>query len=403
MGILKDNFLTISIILSLAIRLVLLSIPGFKIDMDTWASWAIRLNQTSFSNFYSDQFWTNYAPGYLYVLWFLGLIKNLFNLNNYNYYLLLKIPSTVAEIALAIFVYKILKKNNIWARISLLVILLNPALIFNSAVWGQIDSILTLFIFISIYFLYRKKLVFSSIFLAISFLIKPQSVAILPVFGLFIINNISFNKILKIIIPFFTTLIFLSLPFFGNNLQGLGQLFLKMLGDYPYSSLFAYNLWGVIGFWLPDSAKLSILSYQQWGYIFYIAYWIILSYFYLTKRISIIALTVLALLSFYFLPTKVHDRYLYPAIPFLVLLAARIKSKIILAGVFLLTIIHLMNLYFVYVYYNELYLNLPKILYQRQLYNLIENSAKTLSLISTLIFLVLTYIILKSKHAEENV
>lgn len=350
-------------------------------------------------NFYSDQIWTNYTPGYLYILSLLGFIKNLFSINDTFFYLILKLPSIIAEIYLAFFIYQqIVKKSLFWARITAIAILLNPALIFNSSIWGQVDGILTLFIFISIYFLYNNQLIFSAIFIAISFLIKPQAIAVLPVFAFFTISNLRFSTFFKFLLPFSTTLFVFSLPFFGKNLLGFPQLFFKMTSDYPQTSLFAYNLWGVVGFWIADNVKWGILSYQQWGYLLYGAYWVILTHLYFRKKISLVPLTTLALLSFYFLPTRIHERYLYPAITFLFLFAALKKSLGLFLLTTLLSTVHFLNLYYVYVYYNELFLKSPRILYNPMLYNLLDSHGKTLSFISTVIFLLISIMILKANY-----
>lgn len=394
MGILKDRFLLGSIIISLGLRLILAHIPGFKIDMDAWFGWDERLNQVGPSGFYSDQVWTNYTPGYLYILWFLGLLKNLFKLSTDNFYLLLKIPSIIAEITLAILVYKILNKNN-WAKISLLLILLNPAFIFNSAIWGQIDGLLSLMLVLSIYYLNQKHLVISSLFLAIGLLIKPQALLLIPVFVLYIVKNFSLKNIAQIVLPSLSTILLLSLPFFPSPFD-LVNLINQMSHDYSYSSLFAYNLWGVVGFWLPDA------SFRIWGYILLVSYWAIMTYFYFKKKLSLYSLAVLASLSFFFLPTRVHERYLYPGLIFLILTTSLLRSPLLLILTTILSLMHFFNLYYVYVYYNEFYLKLPKMLYNPILYNFLTTNGKLMSSVSTALFILISTTIIKSQYAHKK-
>jgi len=51
--------------------------------------------------------------------------------------------------------------------------------------------------------------------------------------------------------------------------------------------------------------------------------------------------------------------------------------------------LHTINLYYVYVYYNEIYLKLPKTLYIPGVYEWLENEGKLLSAISTVIFAII--------------
>lgn len=393
----KDKALMILLLLGLIIRLSLSLLPSFKFDMDAWFAWAIRLNQVGFSHFYSDSVWTNYTPGYLYVLGVLGFIKNLLHLNDFPFLLLLKLPAILSEITLGVFVYYLmLKRNYFWAIIAASLILFNPVFIFNSSIWGQIDGLLILMLILSIYFLDKKRIVYSSIFWGLAFLIKPQAIAILPIFILFFIRNLSIKNFLKISIPPVLTVFLLSLPFFPTQpFLGIPKLFSKMVSDYPYTSMYAYNFWGIVGFWIKDNVLWNNFSYKNWGYILIAGYWTAITYFYFKNKLSLYTAAAMANLAFFFLPTRAHERYLYPAIVFLIIAAAQLKSKLLLILTAILSIIHLLNLYQVYIYYNEIYLKLPKTLYIPFIYNLLDSSSKTLSVISLAIFIIISVTIIK--------
>ncbi|MBI2019164.1 hypothetical protein HYS95_00655 [Candidatus Daviesbacteria bacterium] len=396
------NKLLLLVTAGLIIRLIMAFLPGFKIDVDAWFAWAVRLNEVGFANFYSDSTWTNYTPGFLYILGVLGFLKKMLLINDRLFFLLLKIPAILAEIFLGIFIYqKILKKSG-WATVAFTMILFTPVFIFNSSVWGQIDGLLSLMLVLSVYFLIQKKLILSSVFWGLAFLIKPQATAILPVLALFLIKNLSIRNFLKVTIPASLTILLLSLPFFVNKPLGIINLFTKMVSDYPYTSLFAYNLWGIVGFWIKDERLWNNLSYQNWGYILVGGYLIILSYLYLKKRLTLYAVGALATLAFFFLPTRVHERYLYPALVFLVITATQLKSKILVMLTAILSLLHLLNLYQVYVYYNEIYSNVPKTLYNHFVYNFVNENGKTLSTISLAIFIIISVIIFKSYASFEK-
>lgn len=396
--ILKDRTVFYLIILALILRLFLSLLPGFLIDVNDWFSWSLILNHFDFSHFYNRGFFADYTPGYLYILSLLGFIKNMLNLPNNLFYFLLKVPAIISELLIGLVVYIEAKRylSKKMALFSLLFILFNPVLIFNSSVWGQIDAVLTLFLLLSVYFLNKNSLVLSSLFFGLALLVKPQAIAIIPVFFLYLFKRFSPGNILRLSLPFLVSVTLVSWPFFLEKpLIGLVDLIKGTAGQYPYTSLFAYNFWGVVGFWIKDSTTAVGVPYSWIGYVFLAVFWMLVWYFYFKKKLSVYTLSALATLSFFFLPTKVHERYLYPAIIFLVFSAQTLKPRLILLFTGILSLFHFLNLYYVYIYYNVFYYHLPNILYQPFVYNLLDGNPRQISFLSTVIFLLISISLIK--------
>lgn len=405
---LRKNLILYYLLFSgLLIRLIFATFPGFHVDTDTFFAWSLRVVQTGFGNFYSPDVWTNYTPGMIYVFYVLGIVKNIFALEGEQFYFVLKLPSIFADIVLSFLIYKQLikvssKRIAFWGAS---LCLFNPVLIFNSAIWGAFDGLMTLFLFLSIKYLDQKKLVSSSIYFALSLLLKPQAIAIAPVFGLFVIKNFKLSNIIKLSVPALIAVILLSIPFFPKDpLFGFFNLFINMAQDYKGNSLFAYNTWGMFGFWVDDSEKLGFFSYRIWGLILLSVFWIYFYLLFFKRKLDAFTLSTLAFLAFFFLPTRVHERYLFSAIPFLILIALRFNSRVLITAGIILSTLHVVNLYFVYIYYNEFYLKLPKVLYIPGFYELLETQGKSLSLISTLLFALITFtiskIVIDKKHGH---
>lgn len=384
------------------LRLIFASFPGFHVDTDTFFAWSVRAFDVGLSQFYSKEVWTNYTPGMIYLFYLLGAIRELFSISDRYFYFVLKLPSIFSDLLLAYFIYRLLLKtvHQKWALYGLAFCIFNPVLIFNSAVWGAFDGFMTLFLLLSIYFLsrakragylYPKELILSSLFFGLSILVKPQAIAIAPVFGIWILRNFSVKNILRLSIPGILIVFLLSLPFFPKDpLFGYINLFIEMAQDYKGNSLFAYNTWGMFGFWIDDSEVLGFLPYRIWGILLLAVFWIyFFTAFWRKKILDVYILSTLAFLAFFFLPTRVHERYLFSAIPFLILISVHLKSKILIYLTIALSILHTINLYYVYIYYNEFYLKLPKTLYIPGFYEGLEAYSKVLSLISTLIFVVI--------------
>src|SRR5688572_392517 len=167
--------LLIASTITLAVRFFTAFLPGFQTDMGTWLSWAQRLSESGFANFYSDMVWTQYTPGYLYWLWVVGKM-------GWMSELAIKAPVIIADIVVGILIWSLVRKvNEKIAIVSFFLYTLSPVVIFDGSIWGQIDGLLTLFLFSSAYFLIEKKNFVLSVFLwSIAFVIKPQSIAVLP-------------------------------------------------------------------------------------------------------------------------------------------------------------------------------------------------------------------------------
>src|SRR3990167_8854389 len=91
------------------IRLILSPHGSFPIDIGDWIGWSNRLVEVGFSKFYEA--WSDYLPGYLYVLWFLGHLKNFLYSSGLQIpvEVIYKFPAIIADIILALVSYKISK------------------------------------------------------------------------------------------------------------------------------------------------------------------------------------------------------------------------------------------------------------------------------------------------------
>lgn len=408
----KNLIIYYLILAGFLLRLIFASFPGFHVDTDTFFAWAVRAFDVGLAQFYSKDIWTNYTPGMIYLFYFLGLIRELFSISDSFFYFVLKLPSILSDLGLAFLIYKVLEKvvSKKMAMYGMAFCLFNPVLIFNASIWGAFDGFMTLFLFLSIYYLSQRKLILASVFFGISVLVKPQAIAIGPVFLFWLIYTFSqktiVNNLLKLSLPAILTVFILSLPFFPSDpLFGYFNLFIQMAQDYKGNSLFAYNFWGVFGFWIDDGTLLGPLSYRTWGILLMAIFWIYFFVLFYKKKISdVYTLATLGFLAFFFLPTRVHERYLFSAIPFLILISVYLKNRVLILSTVFLSLLHTLNLYYVYIYYNEFYLQLPKVLYIPGFYEWLEENGRLLSGISTLIFAVIVITIsrLAFKHRTGN-
>src|SRR5262245_1230246 len=173
---------------ALLLRLVIAPEVGFKGDLNLFQEWARRLADVGPRAFYAKGEFADYPPGYLYVLWLIG------KLSATPGYLLLKLPAIVADLALAwiagAFAGRIAPPslNDRWPVRPLVVaaVLFNPAIVAESAVWGQVDSVPAVFVLLSLLLLFTgppslRTVLVGLLSFAVAITMKPQAGFVLPV------------------------------------------------------------------------------------------------------------------------------------------------------------------------------------------------------------------------------
>jgi Gpi18-like mannosyltransferase len=257
---------------------------------------------------------------------------------------------------------------------------------------------------LSIFFLTQKKYLFSAFFLAISFLIKPQTIAIFPVYALFALKNFEVKNWIKFTILFLVTIAVFAFPFFTSNpILQLAQKIITTADEYKYTALNPYNFWGIIGYWIDDTKNYFYgITYQHWGEILLAIFWIVTGSIFFTKKLPLYTIATLANLAFFFLPTRVHERYLYPALVLLIFAAIELKSELLLYLQDILSVIYFLNLYQVYVYYNETTEGGVQVLMIPSIYNFLAENAKIMSIATTCFFIGLWVFLLVRPNVQKD-
>lgn len=320
----------------LVLRLITASfIEGFSTDITCFKSWSQMVYTDGFSNFYSSSSLTDYPPGYMYVLYVIGFLRNLFSLdyNSASFTVLIKLPAIICDILAGFLIYKISSKNDRARAFSLslaAIYLLNPAVIINSSAWGQVDSVYTVFVFLFIYLLYENKYILSCITFAAGFLFKPQIIIFAPVIGCFFLYRLIVKKEVKDILlktakaaVICILMIFaFSLPFTQNfNFSPVFSQYISTIKSYPYASVNAYNFFALTGGnWQDVNSRFIFLTYNIWSWIFIAAACVTtLVIFFRSKDKNIYfklgAFIITAVFTF---AAKMHERYCYPAMILLI-------------------------------------------------------------------------------------
>jgi predicted membrane-bound dolichyl-phosphate-mannose-protein mannosyltransferase len=343
------NFFTSHILYVLLIgflmRIVLSGFGTLSLDQGTFISWSLILIKDGFKVFYNS--WSDYLPGYLYFLWGLGKV-DLLGLVPRE--LLYKLPAIISDLFTGLLIYKILAKSKgeKWGIIGSIIYIFNPAVFANSSLWGQVDSLTALTSILSIY-LMPFSFILSAVSLAAGTLIKPQTAFILPVILFMMLKDKwNYRKILAYLLIGLLVFICLFVPFWnhGNLITFIYERLGVSLNQYPYTSINAFNFWGLIGFWKPDNLYLQI-----GGYVL-----VLVSTLFLFFKLRKVKNSEYHLLSFIFCAsfiffTRMHERHLLPVFAPLAIIA--IENPIFLIPYIGFSITYIANLYYSYIWISE--------------------------------------------------
>ncbi len=356
------------LLLALLLRLSLIFLPSFGSDMNSFMAWANHMVDVGSTPFYST-IWSDYAPGYLYILWGLGWVHRL--VPQIPYELLLKLPAIGADIVIGFLIYRIIGRLGHLGYLGAILYLFNPAVIFNSSVWGQVDSVGALFVIAAVAALsvqrlassdksWRIREIVSFALLGMAVVVKPQMAVFIPIF---LLRSPKLPRLLMGIGIIAAVVIGLSWPFFPNNpLFGLVEHLKTSVATYPYTSVFAMNFWGIFGTWKPDSVVVWGLSQRVWGMIMVVAIYVgIIPRLLKSPRSPMVFIQTLVIVAagVFLFATRMHERYLFVLFPLLALLVG--ASGCFLWLYIVGAMLHFLNLYYVYSYYNPNFLKIPLI------------------------------------------
>lgn len=338
---------------------------GYEVDVNCFSWWSDAVFENGISKFYSLDAFTDYPPGYMYVLYVIGFLRKVTGLNGLDAAscILLKMPAMLCDLGIGYVIFKVASKytKNLTALIISAAFLFNPAVIINSASWGQVDSVFTLFIVLMCYFVTEKKLPFAYFVFAIGILVKPQSLIFTPVLIYGIIDQVFLHdftwkrmfKELAIGLSAIALLFLLAVPF---GLTDVLSQYVDTLGSYEYASVNAYNVWTLLGFnWHSQNDYFLFLTFKTWGTIFILltvaaSAWFCIrnkeseSKYYLTGAFIVTSVFMLAV--------RMHERYMYPALALLLVGCAVRRKKEYFFAYAALSLVQFMNAFHVLLYYD---------------------------------------------------
>ncbi|HYW54982.1 MAG TPA: phospholipid carrier-dependent glycosyltransferase [Dongiaceae bacterium] len=340
----------------LILRLVFIGAEGFHNDVAAFEAWTLTLRDNPPWQFYPKTSFADYPPGYFVVLWFVAKIYALVGgandgANGWTMLrIVVKLPAIAMDLVNAGVVYLIVRRYAAekTALVAAAVLALNPAAIYVSAYWGQVDSVSWGLVLVALLLVLRAgdepgktvpRLTLAWLAFAFSILIKPQGATL---------------GLLFLAYPFATTDSAVRARRLAGTGAGIAAAFALALvvgllfhpsadvfgwllgrytfgsGVYAYNSVNAFNLYALRQpFWQADAQPMIIFGAQlgtlaQWGVGLVVVTTLLIVARYLQRRDdrALIEAALLCALAFFVLATRMHERYVYGAFLFAVPLIA---------------------------------------------------------------------------------
>ena len=329
------------------LRLLSIGSPGFPTDVSTFMAWAERLAQVGPGGFYEPGYFSDYPPGFLYILWLFGAL-----LDGDALRFAVKAVSIPFDVAIALVLARLAWQagGTRPAILAAALWLFAPGIVFAGAYWGQVDAVGTLPFLLALMAAGRGRWAAAGALAGLAAMLKPQfGLALILVLAAATFEYIRDKRVRPLggaALAAVAVILGLAAPF-RAGVPELVALVRSASETYPYTSLFAFNPWSIVAdFWKPDdafvvpggialAAGIAAAAAPLW---------------WRRDVAAFLACGACAVFAFYYLPTRAHERYLFPAfallLPFAVLRARLLFPYLALAVAFVI------SLYFVFAQYD---------------------------------------------------
>ena len=302
----KPSILWTTLAAGFLVRLAAFFLIDFSFDNDvfTFQMWAIRVFEYGFAEFYVGDTFTDYPPVYMYVLYLVGWAQSVFRWSPLNIWFnfVTFLPAIICDLLIGyVLGRKFYSHASVRGKFSFLCIaawIFNPAVILISSIWGQVESVFSLMLLLSLILLRQKRLLPAYVLFGLAIVTKPQSLFLGPVYlysafeflkNPMIYERFRFEKfrtssvfskkqnhesidtsiIERVWLFVFAAaagvgaIVLVSLPF-GLELT-IRQIFFGM-DLYQFASVNAFNFWALVGGnWQPLYLTFLGISYGIWG------------------------------------------------------------------------------------------------------------------------------------------
>jgi Gpi18-like mannosyltransferase len=151
-------------------------------------------------------------------------------------------------------------------------------------------------------------------------LTKPQSVALLPLIAFLIFKKNGWRHLLTSLLAATATLFVVIIPFeWSNPITFLSNIYFGAYQGYNFTSVNAFNTWALGGLWVPDTPVFFAVGWTLFGALAAFVLYVLHKRFSASGELLVLFSAFVLFFGFFMLPTRIHERYLFPALSVLAL------------------------------------------------------------------------------------
>lgn len=364
------------ILLAFILRLII-SFLGYHGDVIDFYWWTRDLVFNGFAGFYDRNIDNAVRPIYppvtsylfwlggmfhelvLKIFWFLNVNISIFPSNliywmesPQGWIIFDKLPAILSDLGI-IYVLYLFGKSMKGEKAGLMaakIFAFVPVFFYNSALWGQTESVFALPMLVAFYLLYKGKIKSSIVFYTLAILTKPTAFFPLPIFIYWVLRKGKLKEVVMGALQSIALTLVLYFPFHSEGLINWVIAFYmnSLKGVLGYTVANSFNFWALIfGFDnRPDTSLLLGIPANLIGYSLFILSTVGIIFLLTRKKDNInlilISSVIVSFAAFMFLP-RMHERYFYPTL--VMLIPAVVLSKSVRKVFWAASTIHLINLY----------------------------------------------------------
>jgi Gpi18-like mannosyltransferase len=244
----------------------------------------------------------------------------------------MKLPAIVSDLGAVVLIYALGRRlqSARWALVAAASYAFSPAVVVDSAVWGQTDGLPVVFVIAALVLAWRRQPLATGVVFALALLLKPQPIIFAPLMSVYLWRWANWRAMVRFLSAAAGACIFVCLPYLVPPVPQL-HWYIATFGAItrasPYASFNAFNLWWLLGAQWHNYATpyLGPLTPIAMGWLLFAAA-VAVAIAGISRQHSLEALflsaSLVAVASFD-VTTLQHERYLYPALALFLVAAFR--------------------------------------------------------------------------------
>ena len=257
-GVLLAGILVLAAVLRICIAMLFLG----KFDTQVYLGWA-RGVQDGFFNAYDGHIPNmDYPPLYLYPLKLIGMLLAIPGVGDYLPYemLLIKLTPILCDLmTVAVLYFACRRRSVVFGLILASVWAINPASIFNCAVWGQTDTMMIFLIALCLWALDEDRPILGAVLFAVAGLTKLQCLYFGPIVLFYFLRRKDWTMLLKAVGAGLATVAVVFVPFMigAKSWTLIFDIYLGGYDLFPVINLNAFNFYGLGELnWVTDTLSI---------------------------------------------------------------------------------------------------------------------------------------------------